>query len=256
VAQVLFYDRPVALNRQSHQGLKIKGGDPDFRFACQTNSVPLAGVEFARAALEYPIVFAGAAPDKLMPVAVVGLRDNENLFVDAAGHWVGSYIPAFVRRYPFVLAQQGSGADFTVCIDDAYAGFGQDGGQALFDAEGKESPFLQNALNFLREYQDHIRYTQVFASRLAELNLLEAMAMRVTGVGDRALVLQGFQAVNEKWLGQLTDPELCSLYRQGFLGWIHAHLISLGNVPRLQERLKGRAGEQESRKAGRQEIRG
>ena len=104
LADVLFYQRPVVLNRQSHRSLKVKNTTPNFTFARQTNSVPIAGVEFARAALEYPIVFAGPSPDKILPAVLLGIRENENLFVDADGKWANAYIPAFIRRYPFVLA--------------------------------------------------------------------------------------------------------------------------------------------------------
>ena len=103
-------------------------------FAGETNSVILAGVEFSEAAKEYPIVFTQAG-DKVVPVAMLGLRNEENLFVDDKGGWDGRYIPSFVRRYPFVLAETGETGQQAVCIDDAYEGFNDDEGEPLFAGE-------------------------------------------------------------------------------------------------------------------------
>jgi SapC len=243
LADVLFYQRPVVLNRQAHRTLKVKSTKPDFSFARQTNSVPIAGVEFARAALEYPIVFAGPSPDKLLPAVLLGLRENENLFVDPEGQWANAYVPAFIRRYPFVLAEKPGGGDFTVCIDSTFKGLGVDEGQSLFDDEGKETPLLKGVMDFLGQYQGNIRRTQVFTKRLSELNLLHDRALRIPGADGSPLVLRGFQAVDENILNKLSDAEISDLYRQGFLGWILAHLISLGNAYKLQARIKKTSGE-------------
>ena len=154
---VLIYEKPVPLDRATHRNSKIKLGDPNFTFAGQVNSVPVATLEFARAATEFPIVFAGPSPDRLMPVAVLGLRNNENIFVDANGKWTSVYIPAFIRRYPFVLAERNNGQEFSVFIDTAFAGWEAPDGQPLFDAQGQETPLLKNALTVLGQYQANIR---------------------------------------------------------------------------------------------------
>ena len=234
---VLFYERPVALNRDAHRTLKVKLGESDLSFARQTNSVPLAGIEFPFAALEYPIVFAGPSDEKLVPLAVVGLQQNQNLFVDANGKWTGLYVPAFIRRYPFVLAEQAGVADLAVCIDIAYPGLNNETGEALFDAEGKETTFLKNALNFLGEYQSRTKQTQDFIAKLRELKLLAPRVLQAKGPNNSSVVLQGFQAVDEAKLNALPDSEIIGLYRSGFLGWINAHLISLGNAQRLAAKM-------------------
>ena len=106
MANLLFYKNPVPLNKNDHKDKKISSIGQNFMFAGQTNSVILAGVEFGEAAKEYPIVFSQAG-DKVVPVALLGLRNEENLFVDDKGGWDGRYIPSFVRRYPFILAETG-----------------------------------------------------------------------------------------------------------------------------------------------------
>lgn len=107
MAEVLFYERPVPLNRTEHKDLRIKP-IPNLKFASTVHSVPLTGVEFPAAARDLPILFGGLTVDSAGPLALLGLRENENLFINADGHWeANAYIPAFVRRYPFVLAEAG-----------------------------------------------------------------------------------------------------------------------------------------------------
>ena len=140
-------------------------------FAGETNSVILAGVEFCEAAKEYPIVFTQAG-DKVVPVALLGLRNEENLFVDDKGDWDGRYIPSFVRRYPFVLAETGETGQQAVCIDDAYEG------EPLFAGE-ETTPLLQQAIEFLEEDQKHYLRTEAFVQRLRDNDLLMSFNAKV-----------------------------------------------------------------------------
>ena len=105
--QMLVYERPMAINRERHRTVCIRRGDGTYPFARSLNSVPLLGSEFAVAARDFPIVFAGADTGHPMPAALLGLARDENLFVDADGRWAdGVYVPAFLRRYPFVIAEK------------------------------------------------------------------------------------------------------------------------------------------------------
>ena len=135
MAEVLFYERPVPLNRNEHKDLRLKGV-PNVKFARNVHSVPLTGAEFAVAARDLLIVFAGVTPADAGPIALLGLRQDENLYVDADGQWAqNAYVPAFVRRYPFVLAEKPAGQegdDFTVFLDERYEGFNTAEGVRLF----------------------------------------------------------------------------------------------------------------------------
>src|SRR5204862_1407959 len=95
----LFYENPIALNSETHRNLKIKPSSEGLKFSGKTNSVLLAGVEFAEACKHFPIVFAKISEQLVLPVALLGFRDLENLFVDASGQWQSEYVPAYVRRY-------------------------------------------------------------------------------------------------------------------------------------------------------------
>jgi hypothetical protein len=125
------------------------------------NSVPLLASEFFECAREYPIVFARGQSGPL-PAVLLGLRESENLFVDADGKWGARYVPAFVRRYPFVPAN-GSGGDLLVCIDESSPCFSTTEGEALF-ADGKPTPQLEHAIKFLREFHQAAAATEALGA--------------------------------------------------------------------------------------------
>lgn len=235
---MLIYERPVALNREAHRHLRLR---PDARFGhvSTLNAVPLVGFEFGLAARDYPIVFAGESAEQAYPSALLGLRPNENLHVDAEGRWSECYVPAFVRRYPYALATEGE--RFQVILDEAWPGFNTEEGDPLFDDEGKESEALKRVLGFLEEYQGHIRSTQVFMGELNRLGLLEAKQIQRDAAGDQqAQVLTGLWMINEDKLKALSAEQSQALLKSGALAWIYAHMLSLVNLDRLNARLQRR----------------
>lgn len=241
---LLIYERPVQLNRAAHRDYRLVAGEPDFSIARELNSLPLAVTEFVQAGRDYPIVFAGDRADSVVPAALVGLRAGENLLVDAAGQWAeGRYVPAFLRRYPFVLAEREAGSeDFTVCLDAAYPGLRESGdeGVALFDADGQDGPLMTNALQFLQEYQVHLARTRAFTAAVVRHDLLVSRQISITAASGEQFTLNGFHVVDEQKLRALKGKALQELAQSGDLGWIYAHLMSLGNVEGLGRRLDQR----------------
>ena len=140
MATLLFYQKPVQLNSEQHRATRLGTLGGNFNFSKDTNSIPLAAVEFFDTAREYPIAFTGREGGALFPIALIGIRQNENLFVTPEGKWEGRYIPAFVRRYPFVLAEKQDAADFNVYLDESYPGFGAADGERLFTDNGEHTP--------------------------------------------------------------------------------------------------------------------
>ncbi len=244
MAEVLFYERPVPLNREGHKDLRIKPID-SAAFAAKTHSVPLTVGEFGPAARDFPILFGGNSVEEAGPLAMLGLKQFENVFVDADGKWEqGAYIPAFVRRYPFILAEKPEGAegdDFTVFLDEAYPGFGTEEGDRLFNDDGSDTDTLKNAVRFLGEFQEHVKRTQAFTRRLRELDLLEERTIQIKD-GDRNMVINGLFVVNEEKLRKLDEKVAAELLADGSLGWIYAHLLSLANIDRLKRRVDVRGG--------------
>ena len=238
---MLFYERAIALNRERHQKLKLEPTANHFAFASKTNAMLLASTELAEAARDYPIVFVGQEGGPFTLAALVGLRNNENLLVDAAGRWeAGTYVPAFARRYPFVLAEGEDKSILTVCVDETYQGLNEARGEALFDEEGKETTYLKRVLDFLRAFHADMTRTRDFAARLNELGLLVSKVITIeqqrAGKPERQ-VLEGVWIVDEEKLRAIDDARIVELFKNGYMGWIYAHLLSLGTVRRLATRL-------------------
>ncbi len=234
MANLLFYEKPVALNKVQHKDLKIKPLDNDFSFAKNTNSVIVAGVEFTEAAKEYPIVFARAG-ETIVPVVLLGLRNNENLFVKNDGKWDGRYIPAFVRRYPFVLAETGEQGQRMVCIDESFPGLNESEGDALFD-NGEPTPILKQAMDFLEEYQRQYQRTERFVKRLQDNELLMSLNAKIDMADGQQYGLTGLLAIDEKKLLQLSDDQALEFFRSGELAWVYCHLMSLGCMASMVDR--------------------
>ena len=233
MSTLLFYDNPIALNSKTHRNLKISPSGEGLKFSAKTNSVLLTGTEFPEACKHFPIVFAKAAGNLVLPMALLGFRDLENLFVGASGRWEGEYVPAYVRRYPFVLARTGDGKKFTVCIDETYPGFGADEGQPLFNASGEPTEYLKSVLAFLQDYQAQLERTDSFLKTLREFDLLMDVAANVNLPGGKRYSMAGLMMVDERKLKVLPDEKILRLFRSGELAWIHSHLISIGNFRRL-----------------------
>ncbi|GAB2574215.1 SapC family protein [Dyella jejuensis] len=242
MAEVLFYERPVPLNRTAHKDLRIKGVQ-NLKFAHGVHSVPLTCTEFPVAARDIPILFAGTDMANAGPMALLGLRQNENLFLDTDGQWApGVYIPAFVRRYPFVLAEKPAGAegdDFTVFLDESYEGFSDQEGERLFKDDGTETDMLKNAVNFLGEFQQHVARTRQFMADLQQYDLLEPRNIHLQRNGN-VLNLNGLFVVSEEKLRKLDAETTHRFLTDGTLGWIYAHLLSLANIDRVGQRLAQR----------------
>ncbi|GGO87558.1 SapC family protein [Marinobacterium nitratireducens] len=234
--QLLFYSSasPVTLQRHRDWGVENSGG---FGFASHTNSVPLMAVEFARAAGEYAIIFAGDGKT-VMPAAVLGIKNETNVYVDAEGKWTARYIPAFVRRYPFVFSSADDGKTFTLCIDEDYAGVNADArGNRLFNEDGGRSEYLNGVLRFLKEYQSEYNRTRLLCDKLVELDLLEPMQAQIKLKSGKQLSLSGFRSVSREKLNALEPQTLSELARSGALELIYIHLYSMSHFTEMMERV-------------------
>lgn len=234
--QLLIYETAVPVSGARHGDCAVEAG-ADYAFARNVNSVPLMAVEFPHAAPEYAIVFAGAQ-DAVMPAAILGLRGNENLYLEAGGTWQAKYLPAFVRRYPFVFSASDDGKTFTLCVDEAFPGFNREGrGQRLFDDDKKPTPYVDNVLKFLQEYQAQFMRTQAFCKKVKELELLEPMQAQISlGSGER-FSLGGFWAVNRDKLKALPGDKLAELAKTDELELLYLHMQSMRNFNSLRDRI-------------------
>jgi len=237
--QPLFYKNVVPLSIERHTDLYIDP-EPGFRFAKETNCVYIAGVEFPNTSKEYPIVFSSGPDGSVVPVALLGVKNQENLYVDDANEWNATYIPAYVRRYPFILAADPSGENFTVCIDESYSGFNTvKEGERLLEADGQHGDMLKRSVEFLTDYQKHIVITTDFCQRLKKLDVLEPVQANIEMRTGEKFSLAGFQCVNKDKLREVDGDTLKELVANNYMDLIYAHILSLANMNRLIDRLAG-----------------
>ncbi len=215
----LFYSRPAALNAGLHGDLKLKGGD--FAFAADTNASPLAVVEFASAGRHYPIVFSDADH---FPLALLGL-ERQNRFLDQ-GQWeANAYVPAYIRRYPFVFIETRENG-FALAVDMASERLQAEEGAAFF-ADGKPSELTEGAMAFCKEFHAAHVMTRAFVTALKAHDLLVPHHVDARLGPDTPLKLSGFSVVDRARFDALADEAVLEWHRNGWLALVHLHLNSL-----------------------------
>jgi hypothetical protein len=230
--QLLIYKQAKPITIDAHKDTSIKV-QADFGFARDVNSVPIVAAEFTSAAADMAIVFAGTE-DAMFPAVLLGLEADKNEFVNVDGAWAGEYVPAFLRRYPFVFAQAGTGDDFTLCIDEAYEGLNTDGaGERLFDAEGARTQYLNGILEFSSQYQNQYLRTKLFCDRLMSLGLMEPAVASYTGDDGKPKRLSGFFRINREKLKEIDTDVLRDMFDKDELELCFVHLQSLSNISKV-----------------------
>ncbi|MFL6660056.1 MAG: SapC family protein [Massilia sp.] len=235
--QQLIYETVVPVSHGRHAKCSIEAV-PGYAVARHINSVPVMAIEFPQVAAEYTIVFAENGED-VVPVAILGVRNQENLFLDSEDNWLANYVPAFIRRYPFVFSLSDDADTYTLCIDESFSGLNNEGrGDTLFSADGKPTGYIEGVLNFLQEYRIQFQNSEMLCKKLKELNLLEPMQADFTLAEGEQLQLAGFQAVNRERLKALSGETLQQLFESDELELIYFHLHSLRNFDTIKDRLK------------------
>jgi len=234
-----FYRQLAFLDPEKHAALRLAPVS-DYAFVAQTYSLPLLAIEMVEAQREFPVVFARDQDGRLTPLALLGLQEQENLFVDAAGHWQAEQLPAFVRRYPFATALLDDG-ELAVCVDEAATCLSTTDGEALFPTDGNRQ-LLNRVQQVLQEYQREVARTQAFCTHLQELDLLREASAQVELPGGEKFSLGGMLIVEEERLRALSAEQLHALAQSGELALIQAQMFSLGNFPRLLRRHNQRHG--------------
>ena len=231
------HKKAVALDRAKHRDLKLNLAARDMTAVKQLNAFFVAGTEFSDACKEYPVVWVNAGTDasgkqQVAPIAVFGLRAEQNLCIEDDA-WRVRYVPAVLRLYPFALARVAAN-EMVVCVDEGWVGLGSEG-QALFNADGQPSEFTQGVQKQLENFEQEVERTRLAGAVLVEKGLLRDMRFDATLPDGSKLVVDGFLTIDEDKLGKLSDAEIVALNRNGLMGLIHAHQISLGNMGRLVE---------------------
>ncbi|AQX31433.1 SapC family protein [Bartonella schoenbuchensis] len=239
---MLFYKNVTPINKTFHRSLKFNPSQ-DMSFAKDTHWVPLASDEYFQAALDYPILFMSAEDEQkkrhYTSIALVGLSNDVNNYITADKSWQrDTYIPAFIRRYPFVLAQIQDQKELSVCFDQQSGMFNDVTGIELFNSDGSISPFMEERINFLEHFKIGMERTAEFIDTLVKMDLLSQKSINVKNDKGLSAQLEDFWIVDEEKLHKLPAHQLAKLHKNGFLGRIFAHLLSMNNLLKVLS-LKG-----------------
>jgi len=231
------------LDKESHKSLKVRAG----RGAALGDSVMHAmtyPMEFRDVQANYPILFTrDPANGAYFATAIFGFEDNENLFLDG-DKWLASYVPAMVRRQPFMIARQtleGGEERSAVSIDMSHPRVSEDQGEALFTEAGEPSEFLNSSIDLLHQISQGVDHNRGFIDALIAHELLEAVTLDFTFNDGTKTSLQGFFTVAEETLYRLEGETLAALNQAGYLQPIFMAVASLGQLRALIEKRNARA---------------
>ncbi|MBA3880841.1 MULTISPECIES: SapC family protein [Sphingomonas] len=233
----LFYNGLEPLSSQLHADYRAKPQDKA-PFLVNQHAIPITVDEFALAQRFMPIVFSSG--DDPIPLALMGLNEGVNVFVDAEGALLDNtlYVPAYIRRYPYMLARLTPDAqELSLCFDPTYDAIGKlDEGEALF-ADGQPTEFTKNVLQFNEMFEQAGARTQAFMTELKDSGLLMDGEVTIQPQGvDKPFVYRGFQMVDETKLVDLRGDALRKMSQSGMLPLLYAHLFSLALMREIFER--------------------
>ncbi|OYX66278.1 MAG: multidrug transporter [Sphingomonadales bacterium 32-64-17] len=225
----ILYKDLIPLNSNQHGGWNARSVDRA-DWVVNQHAIPLTAEEFPAAQRDYPIVFSSG--DKPVPLALMGLNEGVNVFFDDEGAPIGApYVPAYVRRYPFLLAKIDPSSDnLSLCFDPTSALIGEfEEGQPLFDAEKNPTEHTKNLLQFCEKFEEAGMKTQSFVEELVKADLLMdgEVSIQRNDNPDQPFIYRGFKMVNQEKLRELRGDQLRKWNENGMLPLIHAHLFSL-----------------------------
>ena len=233
----LFYNQLEPLSSQAHAAFRTKSMDRA-PFLIGQHAIPVTVDEFALVQRFMPIVFSSG--EDPIPLALMGLNEGVNVFIDADGRLVENnfYVPAYVRRYPFMLARLTPDAqELSLCFDPTYEGVGAfDEGEPLFDGS-EPTELTKNILQFNEMFEQAGMRTQQFMVELKESGLLTEGEVTIQPEGsEQPFVYRGFQMVDENKLRDLRGDQLRKMSQNGMLPLLYAHLFSLALMREIFQR--------------------
>lgn len=224
----LFFNDLMPLNSQDHAKYRSRTMD-SAPWLAKAHAIPLTVDEFVQSQRHYPIVFSsGESP---LPLALMGLNEGVNTFVDDQGKVNEPvYLPAYIRRYPFMLAKlRPDATDLSLMFDPTSEAIGEfEDGEQLFDADGKPAEATQRVLEFCQHFEQAAQRTQAFLTELKEADLLMDGEVSIQQEGvEQPFIYRGFKMVNQEKLRDVTAAKLEEWNKNGLLLLIHAHIFSL-----------------------------
>ena len=220
----MFYKNPVLLDGAKHSNMSLVKNF-GLGFTSGTNAVPVNLIELPQVAHFYPIAFSNDG--MATPVAITGVRNDENLFVNDKGEWKkDNYIPSYIRRYPFILTEVNNGESLSLCIDEVDGVIAESDENSLFDAEKQPTELAKNAMEFCKSYHSASMQTLEFSQALAASGLLVDRTAELVVAGDKKISFSGFQIIDEEKFNKMDNDTFNEWREKGWIGAIYAHLFS------------------------------
>jgi SapC len=230
----LFYKDPRPLDPSVLGGYGLKRGK-GFSFSTTCHAIPISLTEFPLVQKHYPIVFASGDPP--LPLAALSLTRDENLFVDAEGNWADDhYVPAYVRRYPFVLGEMPNENRMFLCVDVASdLVTNQNPDVPFFDGQ-KPTEIVNQALELCRRFHEDLVITKAYCLELQKQGLLRETQLNSTGPDGQQVVAGSFITIDPQTFDQLSDTVFTDFRRRGILPPVYMQQSSQSNWARLAMR--------------------
>lgn len=223
----LLYKDLVPLNSNEHATWKTQML-PNAKFVEGQHAIPLTIEEFVPASRYYPIIFS--ASDNPVPLVMMGMNEGVNTFMDDEGMFTKQvYVPAYIRRYPFLLAKLRPDTDeLSLCFDPSSGAVGEsEEGTALFE-NSEPTENTKAILKFCEDFENAGAQTHAFVEELQKLDLLMDGEVSIQQEGnDKPYIYRGFKMVDEDKLRDLRGDALRKISQNGILALIYAHLFSL-----------------------------
>lgn len=231
--KMFLYTEPALLNKEEHGSLGLSKPERPFDFAKSIKGTPVVVSEIQSAQKHYPVVFSDFENPVL--VAIVGITEEHNLFVDGSGNWeTASYIPSYLRCHPFAFARR-SEDEYAVVIDRAADVITESPEFPFFDGE-QLSPAVQARVDFCGQYNEDRMRTIDFCKRVKGLGLLTGQRVAQTLSNGEEVKVADYVTIDARKLTELDKDTLQELHKDGSLAAIFAQIFSLENWNRLMAR--------------------
>lgn len=229
------FKNPQLLNKEKDKAIKISELK-DYKHAKKAHFMPISKEESNEACKHYPLFFVKENDGGYTPIALLGVKENTNLFVNKPGDWEsGRYIPALIRCYPFSASRNED--RFVIVYDKEYEGVDQKDGRAMFDENGETNEYGQRIIEFVQRVYSDLDLTKNLTKMIQEMDLLKEVNASLEKEGQKYQI-NGLSQVDVKKLNDLKDEQLLQLTKSGALNLIYAHLMSLTNFENLSRHIK------------------
>ncbi|MBM9521116.1 SapC family protein [Desulforhopalus vacuolatus] len=225
------YKSVIPVSFTTHKNTKILPLN-SFAFAARTHLLPALPEEFSKGSLHFPIVFLNQE-NAIIPFFLFGLAPETNVFVNSSEKWLAPYVPAALRRYPFILARGEKENSFIVCMDANSGLLSETEGTSLFRLNGKPGKVLKQASEFLKSFQQGLSHGEIFYALLKKHDLLTHLNLKLTTDKGEERTVSGIMAVDETKLNGLDDQAFLEIRATGMVPLIYAHLLSLQKIETL-----------------------